>query len=149
MGKSFYWYQHRRFGVLLAWGLGSVAAGLSVIGLRDPLRRGIAWQAVGWGAIDAGLAIFGRRGAAAAQNRLENGEIGDEEQEKAARGFRKILFINTILDMAYVATGILIATKAKSADRQGLGWGVALQGSFLLGYDGVLTWEVGEKWLND
>jgi hypothetical protein len=73
--ESFYLYQHKRFGILLAWVLGSVAAGLLGMRDRDPLRRHFALQAIAWGGIDAALALFGRGGLRAAL-RLEAGEMG-------------------------------------------------------------------------
>lgn len=147
MQNSFYIYQRKRFGILLAWGIANVLGGLVAGRHKNPIVKHTGLQAAGWGTIDAALALFGIRGAQAAQSRLERGEIGDTEQLQAAKGFRRILLINAGLDVGYVLGGALLALKSSRDDRKGMGLGIILQGLFLLAYDGLVGLEVGERWL--
>lgn len=149
MDKSFYEYQHDRFGILLNWGILNTIAGLIVSRSKREEVKHVGLQAAAWGIINAAIASFGRRGARAAQTRLESGEIGTPEQEKAAHSFKRILLINAFLDVGYVTGGSILASKAKRADRKGMGVGIIVQGLFLLVYDGLLAYEVGSKWLDD
>ena len=47
---------------------------------------------------------------------------------------RNVLAINSGLDLAYIATGVVLAIRVKPL-LQGFGWAVILQGAFLLAFD--------------
>jgi hypothetical protein len=47
---------------------------------------------------------------------------------------RKILMVNSGLDLAYITTGIILATRQKPL-LKGFGWAVLIQGLFLLIFD--------------
>lgn len=140
--QGFFDHQHRRLGILLAWGLGSAATGVLAAANRDPFSRNYGLQAAAWGAIDAALAFFGRRGARESAARQVFGEISEQEVDTAARGFRRILLINSGLDVGYVLAGALLAQRAKTPGRRGMGAGIVVQGLFLLIYDGILAYEI-------
>ncbi len=143
--QSFFHFQHRALGVLWAWGVGSVAAGVPALLSRDQRIRQAGIQAIAWGAIDAALAWFGRRGARAKISR------GANDGPRQARRFRTILLINALLDVGYVASGAALLRGARGRDeRTGMGLGIVIQGLFLLVYDSVLAWMVGRQmWEGD
>jgi hypothetical protein len=63
-----------------------------------------------------------------------------EQQAEARRALSRVLWINTGLDVGYVAGGVALATTKgrRGANRhfwQGTGWGIVLQGGFLLLFD--------------
>lgn len=47
---------------------------------------------------------------------------------------RKVLMVNSGLDLAYITTGIILATRQKPL-LKGFGWAILLQGLFLLVFD--------------
>jgi hypothetical protein len=138
--QNFFRFQHRALGVLWAWGLGSVAVGVSALLSRDQRIRQAGLQAIAWGAIDAALAWFGRRSARAKISR------GADDGPQQARRFRTILLINAGLDIGYLAGGAALLRGARGRDeRVGMGVGILIQGLFLLIYDSVLAWMVGRR----
>jgi hypothetical protein len=142
--RGFWAWQHAALGWLLAWGAGSIVAGAGLATDRRQDLRQIGLQAIVWGAIDAGLALSGRRGARKNQHRDPAEEQRSAHQE-AAR-FQRIVAINAGLDLLYIAGGLRLAqTARRNQSRYGTGLGIAIQGGFLLIYDSLLTWLVA-KW---
>lgn len=108
-----------------------MVGGALIIRGGGPFRRGFGAQAVGWGAIDALIAGIGLAG----QRRERNAAAG--EGELAARKLRRLLWINAVLDVGYVAGGVWLA-RSKGGDdpgRRGQGWGIVMQGAFLFWFD--------------
>lgn len=141
---GFFAWQHDALGWLLAWGAGSIVAGAGLATSRRPELHQIGLQAIVWGAIDAGLALSGRRGARANQ-RHDPTSASRSAREEAAR-FQRIVAINAGLDLLYIAGGLRLAqTARRNSSRYGIGAGIAIQGLFLLLYDSLLTWLVA-KW---
>jgi carboxylesterase len=93
-----------------------------------------------WGAIDAAIALGGRRAArrrqAARPDALAPG-IVDREANREARRLARLLWFNTGLDVLYVAGGLALAFTrgATSPFWRGTGWGIAVQGAFLFVFD--------------
>jgi Family of unknown function (DUF6992) len=123
---------------LLAWGVVSVAGGavLGVVGATtgDRTLRAFGSQTIGWGAIDAGLALAGRSRA----RRLGARQPGDPEAtSREAVRIRRILAVNAGLDVVYVVGGMAVAVARGRHDPSARGHGLAavLQGAFLLGFD--------------
>ena len=142
--QGFFAWQHRALGWLLAWGAGSVVAGAGLATSRRADLRQIGLQAIGWGAIDAGLALNGRRGARANQRHDPTSAPRSASQE--ATRFQRIVAINAGLDLLYIVGGLRLAqTASRNSSRYGTGVGIAIQGLFLLLYDSLLTWLV-TKW---
>jgi hypothetical protein len=132
---TFFHFQERALGVLWAWGIGSVIVGAPALLSRRPALCQAGLQAVAWGAIDAALAWFGRRGA-----RAKIAQAAPDALVQARR-FRTILLVNAGLDIGYVAGGLALARRARGRpDRVGMGWGIAVQGLFLLIFDSLLAW---------
>lgn len=142
--QEFFAWQHDALGWLLAWGAGSVIAGAGLATSHRPDLRQVGLQAIVWGAIDAALALSGRRGARANQ-RHDPASASRSASQEAAR-FQRIVAINAGLDLLYIAGGLRLAqTARRDSSRYGTGVGIAIQGLFLLLYDSLLTWLVA-KW---
>lgn len=120
---------------LLAWSGASVTGGVGMLLLGDRFWRGLGSQCIGWGAIDALIALFGLRSAL---NKADAPDAHTSERQAHERTtLRRILWINTSLDVGYVAGGILLALTRGKRNRflRGVGWGIAFQGGFLFFFD--------------
>lgn len=126
---------------LLVWSGFSIACGLVLVlavraGSSAPFWRGVGVQAVPWGAVDAGIALVGdwmtqRRRRSLADPMAEDVLAGE------ARTLRRLLWVNTGLDVLYVVGGVLLALTLGADDPfwRGNGWGIVIQGGFLLLFD--------------
>lgn len=139
MDEQFYTYQRQRLGILLGWGGASVLLGGVLQCARNLFWRQVGLQCVLWGAIDAVLAILGRRSA---QSKAERAPASADEQ-KDVRDFRRILLINAWLDVGYVLSGAWLIWRLK---QRGIGTGILLQGAWLLLFDSLLAREVKRRW---
>lgn len=126
---------------LLQWGRLSVVVGAILALIPRHSRhaagawRGFGFQAVAWGAIDAAIGKLSLRSARAKASAPESHT--PEAQQAARRALRRVLWINTGLDVGYVAGGVALA-RAKgrqSSFRRGAGWSIVVQGGFLLLFD--------------
>lgn len=133
VGSDIYEFQSILANRLMGWAGLSVVAGSLVALRRNPFWRAFGLQTVGWGAVDAAIALAGERGAItkAAEPDSQTPQVQAEESEK----LRKILLLNAGLDVAYVAAGLVMARKRNSRSRRGTGWAIAVQGAFLLAFD--------------
>ncbi len=112
---------------LLAWGALSVLAGLYLWFSASDFGRGFGIQCVAWGLVDAGIAIVGARSAA----RRKSTAVPKEE----AGYIRRFLWLNFGLDFLYIVAGVSVLYFLPAPFWQGTGWGVIMQGSFLLFFD--------------
>jgi carboxylesterase len=129
-------FRLRLSGRLLLWALPSAAVGLALILVGSGFWQGFGIQAAAWGSIDAAIALLGRR-AAVRSARGRQGAAGSESARTEGRRLRRILWINTALDVLYVAAGLALALTLgrRSVVALGHGAGVVLQGAFLLLFD--------------
>jgi hypothetical protein len=123
---------------LLAWSGLSVAAGAAMALLGDAFWRGLGTQCAGWGLVDAIIAGLGLRQTH--QKAAQPASHLPEEQAEARRKLARVLWINTGLDVGYVAGGVVLAaTKGRKGSKsrfwRGSGLGIVLQGGFLLLFD--------------
>ncbi|HCI79431.1 MAG TPA: hypothetical protein DHW02_07060 [Ktedonobacter sp.] len=147
MEDNFFSYQQRRIWILLVWGLVSVISGLILQISRSSFWKQFGLQAVAWGAIDAALAAFGLTSANRKEERLALGKLHEVDVQKEVRGFFRILFINTFLDIVYVASGVWVMRRFKDrADRRGVGVGILVQGLWLFLFDGLMSQEGRLRW---
>lgn len=117
---------------LLIWSGFSIAAGLLMLPAK-PFWRGFGAQAIGWGVIDAGIALAGQWFA---QRRQQNDSPALRTEE--ARNLKRLLWINAGLDVVYILGGLWWARhKRDNAFGRGTGWGIVVQGAFLLLFDVV------------
>lgn len=118
---------------LLIWGAASVVAGfLAGVFVPEPLIRGVALHAVAWGAVDSALAAWGFMKA-----RKESRLYPDEYRDIHHRlRLRRILKVNTVLDVAYILGGVVLAVLfAGNPFLLGNGIGIVLQALFLFVFD--------------
>lgn len=115
---------------LLTWALASVLVGVVLLVTGDDFWRGFGLQAALWGLIDALIALVALRSA--------RGDSAPGEVDQATR-IRRILWLNAGLDLAYIAIGAGLVAIARDANPflAGNGWGIAVQGGFLLVFDVV------------
>ncbi|MFC3687042.1 DUF6992 family protein [Aquipuribacter hungaricus] len=113
---------------LTAWALASVLGGGVVLARRPgPVAAGVARQTVAWGAVDLGVAALSLRPPRPAP------------EPQAAASLRRLLLLNSVLDVGYVVAGVLLwrAGTVRGRDSRGDGAGVVVQGAFLLVLDTV------------
>ncbi|MEV8274417.1 hypothetical protein [Microbacterium sp. NPDC077184] len=109
---------------LTRWGAASVLVG-GVLAV-SPRTRAFGLQTLMWGAIDLGIAVFtGKRSSLPKKSAL-----------------RRILLVNTALDVGYVATGAHLAVRTptfggrlSAADARGHGLAIIIQGAALFVFD--------------
>lgn len=143
--ENFFAFQRRALRPLLAWGVGSTLLGTLMLPFAGFWRH-FGMQAAAWGAIDAALAIAGRRRALLRAEALASQSIDEEVAAREAEQFRRILLVNAGLDLLYIAAGLLTALRFRGRpDRVGLGTGIAVQGLFLLIFDALLARTVGGR----
>lgn len=126
-------FQKRLTTRLLVWSALSVVAGAILQWAAAPFWRAFGQQGLGWGVIDAGIALLGQRGLT---RKLARGYPASE-QIKDTRMLRRVLWVNAGLDVLYVAGGLkLMDTGGRRDERaRGHGAGIVLQGAFLLIFD--------------
>lgn len=103
----------------------------------DAFRRGVSWQFIAWGATDALIALGGQFFARRKYRALENPLTADVT-EKEARALRKLLWLNTALDVLYMIGGHLLIRRGgikQNPSVSGNGWGILIQGAFLFFFD--------------
>lgn len=127
---------------LLFWSAISFFAGSwFLFSSKPPLLQGIGVQAIIWSIVNAVIAWFAGRSTQRRKAGLAQPHSAAVMQAETQR-LRRLLLINAGLDVGYMAIGILIiATLGRgSAFAQGNGWGVVIQGAFLLFFDGFYSW---------
>jgi len=120
---------------LLLWSVASIVLGGWLMRKDNADQRGFGQQAAAWGVIDAAIALGGWFGS---QRRSRAADAGSAEvQAKETRSLRRLLWINTGLDVLYMLGGFLWARRADPQKRgwAGHGWGVVVQGAFLFVFD--------------
>ncbi len=98
--------------------------------------RGMGIQFLAWGGIDLAIAFFGAMSTRKRKAKLTPEELISTQLRERAN-LAKILWINTGLDVLYVAVGIalILTLGVSNALRQGSGWGIIIQGGFLFFFD--------------
>ncbi|MGL4648204.1 MAG: DUF6992 family protein [Caldilineaceae bacterium] len=128
---SIWSFQRRLTHRLMRWAIPSVVVGgLLAWRGRTPAQRAIGQQAVAWGAIDAAIALGGQ---SAAERKQATAMPVDEIAQ--ARSLRRLLWLNTALDVLYVTGGLALARSQRGDAARGHGIGIIIQGGFLLFFD--------------
>ncbi|MFN8373984.1 MAG: hypothetical protein U0694_14045 [Anaerolineae bacterium] len=119
---------------LLAWGTTSVFSGIWLMRLGQ-FWRGMGSQFAGWGVINTLIALFG--GASSSRRMRHHPQALDPDfMDKETRNLTRLLWINTFLDVLYMAGGLSWIFRRKTDSFQrGMGWGVVMQGGFLFFFD--------------
>ncbi|MFO7661732.1 MAG: hypothetical protein R6X18_03975 [Chloroflexota bacterium] len=132
---GFWKFQDRLTLWLLSWGMASIASGLMLGRSEDDFRRGIGEQFVGWGVINAVIAVLGQRGSLKKRRLPDANEVESLSRER--NKLKRLLWINTGLDVVYMAGGWrAVQTRGQMDERwRGRGWGIIFQGGFLFFFD--------------
>ena len=120
---------------LAIWSLASIAFGLPLLSV-NPFWRGVGIQFIVWGVIDLLIAQFGATSAKRRKARFPPDDLADAAPKESAN-LKRILLINTALDVLYVAGGIalILTFGADNPEWRGHGWGIIVQGGFLFFFD--------------
>jgi len=118
---------------LFLWAVVNLLGGALLTVLGDTFWRAFGVQSLVWGTINALIARVGL-------NRLKSRPKQPPTittQEKETRLVRRVLWINSALDILYIAAGTaLVILLGKNDPRWlGVGWGVIVQGTFLYLFD--------------
>jgi Family of unknown function (DUF6992) len=107
---------------LFLWGAISTSGGVILQFTRRPFWLGVGQQAIGWGVIDAAIALVAGRPTSKSFN---------------GKTLRRILLFNAALDVLYMLGGFIFARTTDATDEKlrGQGWGIVLQGLFLFKFD--------------
>jgi Family of unknown function (DUF6992) len=114
---------------LIQWALLSLGIGALLSG-GTRFWRGVGGQFVGWALVNLGIAYFGVTTSEKRRVALPD-PLALEMVEREAHNLRRLLWINTLLDLCYVAGGRWLIRRGK----RGTGWGIILQGAFLFMFD--------------
>ena len=76
-------FQTRLTRRLLVWSALSVALSTLTVFSANPLLHGLAIQFFAWGAIDAGIAIFGARVSAKKKLKVQESELAESEAKES------------------------------------------------------------------
>lgn len=127
-------FQDRISKRLLRWSIVSIGAGL-VMRLGGKFWKNVGNQFIAWGAVDAGIAIGGQ---VAKRNRIDHMENPGvtEVLEKETENLGRALWVNAVLDVFYMLGAIMWMRRDNGDGRaRGNGFGVLIQGLFLLVFD--------------
>jgi hypothetical protein len=137
--ENFFVWQERVLDMLLAWGIGNVAAGSLLVLRSSGVTRAIGLQALTWGFVDSAVALYAgciaRRHATSARG----GMFGARHIQQRARRFEHLLAVQTGADVLYVTLGAFVAARSRRPWVQGTAIGVLIQGGALLLYDAGLV----------
>lgn len=123
---------------LVSWSVASIALGTSIALTGHKLDKKAVTefgrQTAAWGVVDLGIAGAGYL----AQRR--RGKLSEDQTQRQIRNLRRLLVINSVADVGYMAGGITILKRSlqkKSSFRMGPGDGsaIVIQGAFLLALD--------------
>jgi hypothetical protein len=132
----------------LAWNVLNVASGVGaqIVGLRSaqdkqaaPTQtvRAVGGQAIAWGALNILIALGGQ--ILTTRRAAQPGAGLPQTQQRELRNLRRLLWINSGLDVIYMLGGYALTRSAARAPkpdiRRGTGLGIILQGGCLLIFD--------------
>jgi hypothetical protein len=123
---------------LLIWSAFSMSGGALLWWRGAPFARAFGIQAVTWGAIDALIAAAGLRPRPQEPPADSAAQAAHVHQAaRRAQGLARLLWLNTLLDVGYMAGGLWLARTKGRQDAQwrGHGWGIFVQGAFLFLFD--------------
>jgi hypothetical protein len=126
--------------VLGAWAVGNIGVSGARYFATSGSEKYFHQMNVGWGVINAALAVVSLRSA-----RREDAPLNWAETTRLQLRTENIYLFNTGLDVAYVVGGLYLKERARTrtTERQqqrlrGYGQSILLQGGFLLVFDGLM-----------
>jgi hypothetical protein len=114
----------------------NIAVGAALQRRKERWLRGIGVQALGWGAVNIGIAVGGM--ILTRRREAEADAYQPYMLAKETRNLRRLLWINTGLDVLYMLGGALFARRGAQKNRdfeRGNGIGVIIQGALLFAFD--------------
>lgn len=122
--------------VLGSWAIGNIAIGSALMGSRSGEDRYFHQMNVAWNAVNLGIAALGYLSAAKIDPTGLDLYHSMNEQHK----LQKILLFNAGLDVGYMAGGLYLIERSKTAENKperlkGFGRSIILQGAFLFVFD--------------
>jgi hypothetical protein len=118
---------------LLAWNVINIVVGL-ILTRGTPVQQGIASQNVGWGIINIGIALIG--GLAGGRRSQQADAMLPATLTKETTNLRRLLWINTGLDVLYILGGWFFSRRNRHKPvQQGMGYGIIIQGALLFVFD--------------
>ncbi len=120
---------------LTRWAWVSITLGALGLLLAGEFWRGMAFQFMGWGFVNLGIAYFGNISLQKRLSKLdEKGKKAAEPEE--TRKLARLLWTNAGLDVVYMLGGAALAQfLGPEPFWVGTGIGIFLQGAFLLFFD--------------
>jgi hypothetical protein len=115
--------------VLTGWSVGSMAVGAGMLFVPNPQVQYAGVQNIAWGAIDLGIAMWGKSST--------RKNIGYKPPAQQQKEFRTALWINGLLDIAYIGAGYYLVQHGKNDKLKGTGAGIMVQGGFLFVFDWI------------
>lgn len=130
-------FQNNLSTMLQGWAASSIGSGLMMSATDEEMVKGMGEQFAGWGLVNMAIATFGKRSAA--RRRTEPDALTAAVVAKEHRNLQRLLWLNTGLDVLYVLGGLRLAQTKGGDDARwrGRGWGIVVQGGFLLFFDAV------------
>lgn len=129
--------QINQTGMLLlgTWAVGNILTGTYGNFTASGQARYFHQMNAMWNVVNLGIATFGYISARSA----DPAAMGLAQVVSEYTSFQNILLLNAGLDVAYMATGLYLRERSKTASRadmlKGYGNGMILQGAFLLAFD--------------
>ena len=122
-------YQRTIIRGLLQWSLLSLVAGFFMLPGRRFWRE-MGKQFVGWGIVNMGIVYVGMR--MSEERRAALPDPNDAEiVQRETESLRRLLEVNTLLDVVYMAGGRVLMLRGS----RGSGLGILIQGTFLFLFD--------------
>ncbi len=101
--------------------------GTGMLFVPNPQIKYAGVQNIAWGAIDLGIAVWGDKSA--------QKSIAYKPPQQYKKEFRTALWINGLLDVAYMGVGYYLYQHGKNDKLKGTGAGIMVQGGFLFVFD--------------
>lgn len=125
--------------VLSGWGAANlVAGGVGYFAANDEQWKAFHGMNAIWGAVNLGIGVLGYAGS----RREQREQLSCSQMLGHYEAGRRTYLLNAGLDVAYIGTGALLCAYAdrqtSPATCRGFGQGIALQGIFLLVFDGTM-----------
>lgn len=119
---------------LINWSVASIVLGTSVaLAGHKSKKKNVSEfgrQTAAWGVVDLGIAGVGYL----VQRR--RGTLSEDQTHKQIRNLRRLLLVNTVADVAYMAGGIAVVRRSARKEPSlrmgpGDGYAIVIQGAFL------------------